>query len=553
MHASKTIGDHLLSRLAEIGIHHLFGVPGDYNLAFLDQVIAHPAIRWVGNANELNAAYAADGYARVNGAGALLTTFGVGELSAMNGLAGSYAERVPVLHIVGAPSASTQQARLLMHHSYCDGDFERFMSAGREVTVAQTHLTLANAVDEIDRVLTQMLRERRPGYIMLPTDVARGSLATAPRRFRTVEPRASQRDVEAFADSVGQLLQVADSAVVLADFLADRFQCCSQLQELVDTVPLSYATLSMGKGVLEESAQGFLGIYAGGASEPAVKMAIESAGAVISVGVVFADVLTAGFSHQIDPTRLIDIQPFEATVAGRRFGDLPMGRALAIVSEQVRRQKLQSPAAGQLACIKPVDHREERLSQAAFWSMMQAYLRADDVVVADQGTSFYGSVALRLPLGARFIGQPLWASIGYGLPAAFGIQTRLPERRVIVFVGDGSALLTAQEIGSMLRDDMKPVIFLLNNCGYTVERAINGPEQRYNDIALWDWTLIPKAMGHDKASVSLRVDTIGELADALVQAESTDHLTLIEVILPKADLPPLLQATCEAITVRNSA
>lgn len=105
MQTPYTVADYLLDRLAGCGIGHLFGVPGDYNLQFLDHVIDHPTLRWVGCANELNAAYAADGYARMSGAGALLTTFGVGELSAINGIAGSYAEYVPVLHIVGAPVA----------------------------------------------------------------------------------------------------------------------------------------------------------------------------------------------------------------------------------------------------------------------------------------------------------------------------------------------------------------------------------------------------------------------------------------------------------------
>lgn len=72
-------------------------------------MIEHPNVCWVGCANELNAAYAADGYARVSGVGALLTTFGVGELSAINGIAGSYAEYVPVLHIVGAPCRGAQR------------------------------------------------------------------------------------------------------------------------------------------------------------------------------------------------------------------------------------------------------------------------------------------------------------------------------------------------------------------------------------------------------------------------------------------------------------
>lgn len=89
-----TVSTYLLDRLSELGIEHIFGVPGDYNLAFLDDVIAHENVEWIGNCNELNAAYAADGYARIKGIAALITTFGVGELSAINGIAGSYAENV---------------------------------------------------------------------------------------------------------------------------------------------------------------------------------------------------------------------------------------------------------------------------------------------------------------------------------------------------------------------------------------------------------------------------------------------------------------------------
>src|SRR3990167_4669973 len=92
-----TIAEHLIKRLSELGIEHLYGIPGDYQLDFLDYVENSPKLEWRGNCNELNAAYAADGYARVRGMGAILTTNGPGELSAVNGLAGSYAENVPVI------------------------------------------------------------------------------------------------------------------------------------------------------------------------------------------------------------------------------------------------------------------------------------------------------------------------------------------------------------------------------------------------------------------------------------------------------------------------
>ncbi|EBW6088569.1 indolepyruvate decarboxylase, partial [Salmonella enterica subsp. enterica serovar Enteritidis] len=147
------VADYLLDRLAQSGITHLFGVPGDYNLQFLDNVIAHNDVAWVGCANELNAAYAADGYARCKGAGALLTTFGVGELSALNGVAGSYAEHVPVLHIVGAPASGAQQRGELMHHTVGDGDFHHFVRIASELSIAYAVLTEENACHEIDRVI----------------------------------------------------------------------------------------------------------------------------------------------------------------------------------------------------------------------------------------------------------------------------------------------------------------------------------------------------------------------------------------------------------------
>src|SRR5215468_5484458 len=98
----QLIGDFLLRRLEEAGIRHLFGVPGDYNLALMQQLEERGSPAWIGNCNELNASYAADAYARINGIGALIVTHGVGSLSAINGIAGAYSEHVPVVSICGS-------------------------------------------------------------------------------------------------------------------------------------------------------------------------------------------------------------------------------------------------------------------------------------------------------------------------------------------------------------------------------------------------------------------------------------------------------------------
>ncbi|KOC92402.1 thiamine pyrophosphate-binding protein, partial [Winslowiella iniecta] len=276
--STTTVGDYLLYRLNEIGIEHLFGVPGDYNLQFLDHVIDHPQLTWVGCTNELNAAYAADGYARCRPAAALLTTFGVGELSAINGIAGSYAEYLPVIHIVGAPSLSAQQQGDLIHHSLGEGDFSSFLRMSQPVSVAQAALTPDNACKEIDRVLAEVLIQRRPGYLLLSTDVA-AAPAALPQSTLSLPTAPDHRAVlAAFSDAAEQMLAQAKSVSLLADFLADRFGVTRALAAWLQQVPLPHATLLMGKGVLSEQQPGFVGTYAGAASIDSTRGAIEEAG-----------------------------------------------------------------------------------------------------------------------------------------------------------------------------------------------------------------------------------------------------------------------------------
>ncbi|QKJ88101.1 Indolepyruvate decarboxylase [Paramixta manurensis] len=547
-----TVGDYLLYRLHEIGIDHLFGVPGDYNLQFLDHVIAHPQLAWVGCANELNAAYAADGYARCKSAAALLTTFGVGELSAINGVAGSYAEYLPVIHIVGAPSLKMQQNGDLVHHSLGDGDFEHFLRMQREVTVAQAALTVENACAEIDRVILTVLHERRPGYLLLPTDVCE-----APARTPTtpLKPGGAEFDAQAlaaFSDAAEEWLARAKSVSLLADFLVDRFDLSAVLARWLDETPLPHASLLMGKGVVNEQRPGFVGTYAGEGSAESTRQGIEQADVIICVGVRFTDTITAGFTQQIPTAKRIDIQPFDCRIGERHFARVPMQQAIETLRQLCRRY-----ASGwEKHCDTPpplLADAQSGLNQNAFWQAMQDFLQPGDLLLADQGTAAFGAAALRLAENSTLIVQPLWGSIGYTLPAAFGAQTAHPTRRVILLIGDGSAQLTAQELGSMMRDGLHPLIFLLNNEGYTVERAIHGATQRYNDIAAWNWTQLPQAMSVECPVQSWRVEESVQLIEVMTLIAPGERMSLVEVMLPQQDIPPLLQKVSASLHQRNGS
>jgi indolepyruvate decarboxylase len=546
-----TVGEYLLSRLQEAGIGHLFGVPGDYNLQFLDKVINSAEIGWVGCANELNAAYAADGYARCRGAAALLTTFGVGELSALNGVAGSFAEYLPVIHIVGAPSSAAAEEGLLLHHTLGDGDYHHFLRMSREVTVAQSVLTPENAAEEIDRLLLTALKTRRPVYLYLATDVAIAEVA-APKEKLVVERSSDPAQIAAFTAAAEQLLAQAGSVVLLADFLADRAGQKQALEQFLADVPMPFATLLMGKGVLPEQRSGFVGTYAGAASAGDTQRIIEQSEVIITVGVLYTDTITAGFTQNIDPGKTIAIGLNSSRAGGKTFTHLPMAVAIKALRSVATRYSASWPA----PAVSP-PHLQEKpsdtLTQNSFWQAMQDFLRPGDIILADQGTAAFGAAALRLPQDATFISQPLWGSIGYTLPAAYGAQLACPDRRVVLLSGDGSAQLTIQELGSMLRDGLKPVIFILNNAGYTVERAIHGEHQRYNDIAAWNWTQLPQAMSSECSAQSWRVHETAQLTEVMKVIQRTQRLSLVEVVLPPLDVPPLLKAVTAALNQRNSA
>ncbi|EDQ7330937.1 alpha-keto acid decarboxylase family protein [Salmonella enterica subsp. enterica serovar Choleraesuis] len=543
-----TVADYLLDRLAGCGIGHLFGVPGDYNLQFLDHVIDHPTLRWVGCANELNAAYTADGYARMSGAGALLTTFGVGELSAINGIAGSYAEYVPVLHIVGAPCSAAQQRGELMHHTLGDGDFRHFYRMSQAISAASAILDEQNACFEIDRVLGEMLAARRPGYIMLPADVAKKT-AIPPTQALALPVHEAQSGVEtAFRYHARQCLMNSRRIALLADFLAGRFGLRPLLQRWMAETPIAHATLLMGKGLFDEQHPNFVGTYSAGASSKEVRQAIEDADRVICVGTRFVDTLTAGFTQQLPAERTLEIQPYASRI-GETWFNLPMAQAVSTLRELCLECAFAPPptrSAGQ-----PVRIDKGELTQESFWQTLQQYLKPGDIVLVDQGTAAFGAAALSLPDGAEVVVQPLWGSIGYSLPAAFGAQTACPDRRVILIIGDGAAQLTIQEMGSMLRDGQAPVILLLNNDGYTVERAIHGAAQRYNDIASWNWTQIPPALNAAQQAECWRVTQAIQLAEVLERLARPQRLSFIEVMLPKADLPELLRTVTRALEARN--
>ncbi len=553
-----TVGQYLLCRLHELGVGHIFGVPGDYNLGLLEQIVDHPGLAWIGACNELNAAYAADGYARINGLGALVTTFGVGELSAINGVAGAFAEYVPVVAITGAPATGIQARGAIMHHTLGTGDFSVFARMYERVTAAQALVTAANAAAEIDRVLAFCLRRKQPVYISLPVDVAT-AMIEAPATPLASSGYSSDPDALADAlEAVTAMLAEAELPVVLADVGVDRYRMQAALRALLDASGYPWATMTMGKGLLEETHPQYIGIYGGALSDPYVRSRIEDADCILTIGTLLTDFNTGGFSARLDPSRTIEVRGATLRIRRALYEQVAMRDVLPALAQRLARRDAAPldirPARSRLdpGFVAPFAPQVGApISQRRFWHRVSRLLQDGDIVLAEAGTALFGAVSMPLPPGVGFISQLLWASIGYTLGAMVGTAMAAPQRRSILLIGDGALQFTIQELSTAIRHGATPVVIVLDNDGYTIERIIRGPTQPYNDIQPWCYFRLPELFGGD--AIGMRVSTEDELEAALAEAgRQRDKMVVIDVVMDRMDCPELLRQVGSLAASMNS-
>jgi indolepyruvate decarboxylase len=535
---TMSVGEFLLRRIREAGIKDAFGVPGDYNLELLQQMEDSGTLRWIGACNELNASYAADGYARLNGMAALIVTNAVGALSAINGIAGSYSEHVPVICVCGSIPYKSMERGLGMHHTMADGTWDRFITAYAQVTTAQTRITPDNAVTEIDRLIRAAWHDKLPVYMELPSDIAYLDIEVPAEPLMLAEPPSDPERLKSCAAAIAGRLSQAKSPAILVDLTADRFGAAKQIMGLAEKAQLPVAVAPTAKAVIDETFPHYLGLYNGKASQPQVREAIENSDCLLSVGFRPIDLTTGDFTASL-PADMIHLRGHSVDAGEDNFQAVTLTDVLAAVTDMVppvtnRAARHFTPAAGVAGNHANGSDGSAKLTQAAYWQAIQGYIRSGDVLIAEDGTS-YASAGLQLPPNCTFVSQVIWGSIGYGVGSLLGTLTAAPDRRHLLFVGDGSFQLTAQEISTMLRHDYKPVIFLINNGGYTIERCWLGKTSRFNDVANWSYADLPKVFRKDTTARSFVVKTVADLEEAL--SAPNDTLIFIESIMDPFDAP----------------
>ena len=245
-----TVADYIVARLAAEGINHCFGVAGDYLFPICDAVDSSTKVKWIGCANELNASYAADGYARIRGAAMLATTYGVGELSAINGVMGAKAKRSLVFHVVCMPSYQHQRVHKITHHTLGDGVFGNFVDLSAGAACCHAAITPDNCVVEMERVISEARRDNRPSYIVVPSDYALAPVV--PADVKPIELRSNKAALQKAVAVIAARISEAKSVVAFPAFTVLRLGLQKQAQKAIEALGCPFATTLMEKCVIDE-------------------------------------------------------------------------------------------------------------------------------------------------------------------------------------------------------------------------------------------------------------------------------------------------------------
>ncbi|XP_050211712.1 pyruvate decarboxylase 1-like [Mercurialis annua] len=541
----STLARHLARRLVQIGVTDVFSVPGDFNLTLLDHLTAEPGLNLVRCCNELNAGYAADGYARSRGVGACVVTFTVGGLSVLNAIAGAYGENLPVICIVGGPNSNDYNKSL--HHAIGLPDFSqelRCFHSFQPLTCFQAVVNnLEDAHDLIDTAITTALRESKPAYISVSCNlpaIPHPTFGREPVPF-SLSPRFSnETGLEAAVKAAAEFLNKAAKPVLVAGPKLRVAKACEAFSELADACGYAWAVMPSAKGLVPEHHPHFIGTYRGAMSTAFCAEIVESSDAYLFAGPIFNDYSSAGYSLLLKREKAIIVQPDRVVIAyGPAFGCVLMKDFLKALAKRLKPnntahenyRSIYVPE-GQPLKSEP----KEPLRVNVLFQHVQKMLSSETAVIAETEDSWFNCQKLKLPRGCGYEFQMQHGLIGWSVGATLGYARAVPEKRVIACIGDGSFQVTAQDVSTMLQCGQKTIIFLINNGGYTIEfENHDGP---YNVIKNWNYTGLVDAIHNGEGKCwTTKVRFEEELIEAIENATESkkDCLCFIEVVVHKDD------------------
>lgn len=538
-----SIGRYLLGRLQAAGVGHVFGVPGDYVLGFYDLLVNSP-IQHIGTTREDCAAFAADGYARCQGIGALAVTYGVGALNTVNAVAGAYAESSPVIVISGAPGIKEQQDDPLLHHRFGPFTFQREIF--ERITCAAVVLDdPVIAFRQIDHAIAAAQRFCKPVYIELPRD--RVMVEGYPLPSESFQALLS--DETALTEAVEETLEMlgnAASPALIAGIECHRRGLQGQLVELVERAGLPVAATLTGKSVISEHHPAYLGIYEGAMSSEYARYIIEQADLLLMLGVTLNDVDTGIYTAKLDPQKMVRAAVDEVVISSHRYPRVTLADFLTTLLHALERRSDPFTSAATTLTAPGFPETNRPITLMRLIGRLNQALTGDFIVVSDVGDCLFAAIDLKVHEQSEFLSSAFYTTMGFAVPAALGAQIARPNRRALILVGDGAFQMTGTELATHARLGLDPIVIVFNNRGYSAERCIlEGP---FNDISDWRFDRLGEVFGPLQG---YQADSEPAFEAALTQALNTrDMPSLINVYLAADDASTAMKRLAEHLKSR---
>ena len=555
------VADYLLTRLKQLKLTDVFQIPGDYVKHFTQTLEDFDGIATIGTANELDAAYAADAYGRTRGIGAVSLQYGVSTFSALNAIAGAYVERSPVVVISATPGSADRQIgdmyNVLYHHS--TGNLNADQEIFERVTCSAITLsTSVGAAEKIDELLIDALTHQRPVYIACYTEVWGEPCKRPPNK--KLKPRTIKSETAALENALDQAwtqITKAKNPLILAGIELLRHDLTSELEELIEESGILYTTTSLGKSVIDEKGDKFIGTYSDQASIPKVIETVETSDCIITLGAIITDdylwFAENKFSEMIISTTdqmRCSYTNFEGVTTKdfikglikrfKRSKDYPLKtRAPKQPKFPDPWESNSDPKYAKTPEIITFNRFHEHMfkfikDKRLFNKLNLTYGVSCSMYVATNG---YG-----LKQGS-FISSAVWQCVGFGTGAVLGAQLG-SKKRTWGIVGDGDFMMICQSLSTIARNNLNSVIFVMNNGVYAIEQVFVDPTSfeagkshkfdEFDILAKWDYEGIANGYGADYQEAS----TVDELKGVFRKLQKkTNKPCLVNIKLPAKTLP----------------
>ncbi len=522
-----TLALRLLQGLKDYGAREIFGIPGDFVLPFYKVIEDSKILPHVTLSHEPAVGFAADAAARFHqGLGVAVVTYGAGAFNLVNAVAGAYAERSPVVVIAGAPGAREREGGFLLHHQARTIDTQ--LAVYREITCDQAVLSdPASAPEAIARVLRSAREQSLPVYIEVPRDLVGAPMAPVPVKPRRPADKAAL--TECAEEVIGKLAK-ARAPVLMVGVEIRRYGIEQQTATLARRLGLPVVTTFMGRGLLEDAPDVLAGTYLGAAGDPDITKLVETADALLLLGVILSDTNFALSQRQLDAQRTILAMGRSVQIGHHVYHDLPIDALVDALGQRAptarkdARAKRKAPAyprglKADDAALKPSD------IAAAINDLFDRHGKMP--MAADMGDCLFTAMEID---NTALVAPGYYAGMGFGVPAGIGVAVAT-GRRPLILVGDGAFQMTGWELGNCRRYGLDPIVVLFNNRSWEMLRVFQ-PESKFNDLDDWHFADIAASLG----GVGERVTTRRELAAALeAAAQRRGNFSLVEVMLPRGE------------------